>query len=249
VALGYGVDIGGTGIKAALVELDTGVLASERIRVPTPQPAKPEAVIEIVRMLAADVGWTGKIGVAVPAVVQHGIALSAANIDESWIGFDVATAVEKATGCVATVLNDADAAGLAELRHGAGRGVGGVVLTLTLGTGIGSGLFIDGALVPNTELGHLELDGVDAETRAAASAKDTENLTWEAWAPRLEHYLRHVDKLFWPDLLILGGGASKKAEKWLPHLQVRPPIAIATLRNAAGIVGAAMASVEPATGR
>jgi polyphosphate glucokinase len=181
--------------------------------------------------------------VAFPAVVQHGIALTAANVDHRWIGMDVAATVSEATGTPTAVLNDADAAGLAEVRYGAGAGVAGVVLTLTLGTGIGSGLFTEGVLVPNTEFGHLEIDGHDAETRASEMARERDGLSWAEWAARLERYLRRVDALLWPDLIVLGGGAAKKSDKWLSLLQVRPTLAVATLRNAAGIVGAAMAPV------
>jgi polyphosphate glucokinase len=184
------------------------------------------------------------VGVAFPAVVQHGVARTAANISHRWIGMDVRAVMSAATGTPTTVLNDADAAGLAEVRHGAGKGVPGVVLTLTLGTGIGSGLFTDGVLVPNTEFGHLEIGGHDAETRASEGAREREHLSWPEWAARLEHYLRRVDALLWPDLVVLGGGASKKADRWLPLLDVRPTLTPAALRNAAGIVGAAMACAE-----
>jgi polyphosphate glucokinase len=244
VRLGFGVDIGGTGIKAGPVDLDTGTLAAPRVRVPTPPGAEPESVCAVVGRLVADAGWTGPIGVAFPAVVQHGVALTAANIDRRWIGTDVAAAVSAVTGRPATVLNDADAAGLAEMRHGAGRGVPGVVVTLTLGTGIGSGLFADGRLVPNTEFGHLEIDGHDAETRASEAAREREGLTRAQWARRLEHYLRRLDALLWPDLVVLGGGGSRRGDQWLPLLDVRPAVVLATLRNAAGIVGAALACDE-----
>jgi polyphosphate glucokinase len=242
--LGFGVDIGGTGIKAAPVRLDTGEPAGERVRVLTPRGAEPEAVCAVVAELVAGAGWRGPVGVAFPAVVQHGIARTAANVSKRWIGLDVAELMSAAVGAPVTVLNDADAAGLAEVRHGAGRGVPGVVLTLTLGTGIGSGLFSDGTLVPNTELGHLEIDGHDAETRASEAAREREGLGWAEWAGRLEHYLRRLDALLWPDLVILGGGASKKADRWLPLLDVRPALTVAALRNAAGVVGAAIACAE-----
>jgi polyphosphate glucokinase len=243
-ALGFGVDIGGTGIKAAPVHLDTGELAGARARVRTPHGGEPEAVCAVVADLVAGAGWSGPVGVAFPAVVQHGIARTAANVSHRWIGRDVAADMAAAVGAPVTVLNDADAAGLAEMRHGAGRGVPGVVLTLTLGTGIGSGLFTDGTLVPNTEFGHLEIDGHDAETQASEAAREREHLTWADWAHRVELYLRRADALLWPDLVILGGGASKKADRWLPLLDVRPELAVAVLRNAAGVVGAAMACAE-----
>ena len=245
--LGFGVDIGGTGIKAAPVDLDTGTPAAERVRVPTPHGAEPAAVCAVVGRLVADAGWKGPVGVAFPAVVQRGVALTAANIDRRWIGTDVAAAVSAVTGTPTTVLNDADAAGLAEVRHGAGRGVPGVVVTLTLGTGIGSGLFADGRLVPNTEFGHLEIDGYDAESRVSESAREHEGLDRAEWTRRLERYVRRLDALLWPDLVIFGGGGSKKAEQWLPRLDVRPALAVATLRNAAGIVGAALACAEAAS--
>jgi polyphosphate glucokinase len=246
--LAFGVDIGGTGIKAGTVDLDGGTLVGERMRVPTPHGGAPDAVCAVVRDLVTQAGWAGPVGVAFPAVVQHGIALTAANVDHRWIGMDVAATVSEATGTPTAVLNDADAAGLAEVRYGAGAGVAGVVLTLTLGTGIGSGLFTDGVLVPNTEFGHLEIDGHDAETRASEMARDRDGLSWAEWTARLERYLRRVDALLWPDLIVLGGGAAKKSDKWLSLLQVRPTLAVATLRNAAGIVGAAMASVEAPIG-
>jgi polyphosphate glucokinase len=244
VGLCFGVDIGGTGIKAGLVDTDTGTLTGERVRVPTPRGGEPEAVCALVRDLVTEAGWTGPVGVAFPAVVQHGVALTAANIDRRWIGTDVAAAITAVTGTPTTVLNDADAAGVAEIRHGAGAGVPGVVLLLTLGTGIGSALFTDGTLVPNTEFGHLEIDGHDAETRASEGARERHGLDWRTWAARLEHYLRRVDALVWPDLIVLGGGATKKSDKWLSHLEVRPRLAVAALRNDAGIVGAAMAAAE-----
>jgi len=244
VAQGFGIDIGGSGIKAAPVDLETGQLTAERVRVPTPAGGEPGPVLAVVGGLVADAGWDGPLGLTFPAVIQRGVALTAANVSREWIGTDVVSSVRETTGLVATVLNDADAAGLAEVRHGAARGVDGVVLVLTLGTGIGSALFVDGRLVPNTELGHLELDGHDAETRAAESAREREGLSWEEFAPRLQRYLRHVDALLWPDLIVLGGGASKKADKWLPLLDVRPPLRPAELRNTAGIVGAAMAAAE-----
>lgn len=247
VVTGFGVDIGGSGIKGAEVDLTTGTLRTERIRVPTPRPATPAAVAEVVRTLLDEAGWGGAFGVTVPAVVDRGVARSAANIDPGWIGTDVPALLAAATGRTATALNDADAAGLAEVAFGAARGVSGTVLMLTFGTGIGSALFLDGRLVPNTELGHLELDGHEAEHRAAESARERENLSWPEWAERVERYLRHVDDLLRPDLLVVGGGASRKADRWLPSVDVRPRLVPAALRNEAGIVGAAMAAAT-ATG-
>jgi polyphosphate glucokinase len=239
-----GIDIGGTGVKGAAVDLATGSLTTERRRTDTPRPATPDAVTRVVVELVRDFGGHGPVGVAFPAVVQSGVARSAANVDPSWIGVDVAATLSAAAGTPIVVLNDADAAGLAEMRVGAGRGVPGVVVMVTFGTGIGTGLFIDGTLVPNTELGHLELEGVEAEQRAAYVVRQREGLSWPAWARRVERYLRHLETLFTPDLLIVGGGASKKAEKWLPFVNVTTAICVADLRNNAGIVGAAFSAAE-----
>lgn len=249
-ATGFGIDIGGTGMKAAIVDLATGELTTDRYRIDTPQPATPDAMIEVVRELVTHHDWHGPVGCAFPAVVQHGVVHSAANIDESWLEIDADRLFTDALGRAAeeavVMINDADAAGLAEMRFGAGRGRDGVVMMLTFGTGIGSGLFVDGVLVPNTELGHLELDGHDAETRAAASAKKRDDLSWSDWGQRVERYLRHVERLFSPDLFIVGGGASKRAEKWLPEIDIETEIVPAELLNNAGIVGAAIHAAEPA---
>lgn len=243
-----GVDIGGSGIKGALVDLVAGDFAADRVRIPTPQPSTPDAVTEVVAAVVRAVGGDDDhglpVGVTFPAVVQHGVARTAANVDHAWIGTDVAAAVRDATGHPAHVVNDADAAGVAEARFGAARDVAGVVLVTTLGTGIGSALFVDGVLVPNTELGHLEIDGHDAETRAADAAREREGLSWEHWARRLERYYRVVEDLFWPDLIVVGGGVSKHHEKFLPLLGLRTPIVPARLRNRAGIVGAAALASE-----
>jgi polyphosphate glucokinase len=241
MALGFGVDVGGSGIKGAPVDLERGVLATERVRIATPQPSTPEAVCDVVAQVLSEAGAPdGPFGLTLPAVVTAGTARTAANIDPAWVGTDVAALVRDRTGREAVVLNDADAAGLAEARWGAARGVGGTVLVLTLGTGIGSALLRDGVLVPNTELGHLELDGVVAETRASDAARKREDLSYEQWAERLSAYLVHVDRLLWPDLVVLGGGVSKRADSWLPLLDVRPEVRPALLRNDAGIVGAAL---------
>ncbi|WP_156758233.1 polyphosphate--glucose phosphotransferase [Actinokineospora pegani] len=244
-ARGFGVDIGGSGIKGCPVDLDAGKLVGERIRVPTPQPSTPEAVADVVAEIVRGFDWTGPVGVTLPAVIKRGVAHSAANIDKSWIGTDAAALFATRLGLPldqVTVLNDADAAGVAEIRYGRPDDQTGVVVLLTFGTGIGSALFLDGRLVPNTEFGHLEIDGHDAETRAAASAKEDEDLSWDQWAKRVTRYISGLEDLIWPDLVIAGGGVSKKADKWLPLLEVRTKVVAAELRNDAGIVGAALAA-------
>ncbi len=243
----FGVDIGGTGIKGALVDTATGKLVTERKRILTPHPATPEAVAEVVAQLVHDAGWTGDVGATFPAVIKNGVARSAANVDPSWIGTDadkVFTEAVKGAGEV-TVLNDADAAGLAEDRFGAAKDVDGVVIMLTFGTGIGSALIMNGVLVPNTELGHLELDGYDAETRAAASVRDEHGMSYKKWAQRVNHYMQHVERLFTPDLFVVGGGVSKNSDKWVPLLELNTKVVPAQLLNEAGIVGAAVAAVKP----
>lgn len=240
----FGVDIGGSGIKAAVVDVRSGALVTERQRLETPAQSTPEVVGKLVATLVRGAGWQGLVGVTFPAVIKNGVAVTAANVHKSWINTNADEVFTAATGMDVTVLNDADAAGLAEVRFGAARAVPGVVIMLTFGTGIGSGLFIDGTLVPNTELGHLELDGHDAETRAAASVRERENLTWAAWAKRVQRYLSHLEALFTPDLFVIGGGVSKKADKWMPLLELRAPVKPAELLNEAGIVGAALAAVE-----
>jgi polyphosphate glucokinase len=240
----FGIDIGGSGIKCAVVDTSAGRLLTERRKVETPAESTPEAVSALVATLVRDAGWEGPVGVAFPAVIKHGVAVTAANVDQSWIGTNADDVFTMATGQDVTVLNDADAAGLAEVRFGAARGVPGVVILLTFGTGIGSGLFLDGKLVPNTELGHLEVDGHDAEIRAAASARKREGLSYPVWAKRVQRYLSHVEALFSPDLFVVGGGVSRKADRWVPLLDLRTPVKPAELLNAAGIVGAALAAVE-----
>jgi polyphosphate glucokinase len=242
----FGIDIGGSGIKGALVDTSDGTLVTKRVRIPTPHPSTPKAVAEVVATLLRDADWRGPVGATFPAVIQHGVARSAANVDKSWINTDVdAVFTEAAPGTADVyVLNDADAAGLAEARFGAAKGVRGVVIMLTFGTGIGSALLMDGVLVPNTELGHLELDGRDAEKRAAASARDEEKLSYKEWAKRVDRYMNHVQRLFTPDLFVVGGGVSKAAEKWVPLLHLETPVKPAQLLNEAGIVGAAMAATE-----
>jgi polyphosphate glucokinase len=242
----FGIDIGGTGIKGALVDLTTGELATERRRYATPQPATPTAVATLVSRLVAEAGWNGVVGATFPAVIKHGVARSAANVDPSWIGTDADKVFTDAMGgnSEVIVLNDADAAGIAEARFGAAKGVTGVVILLTFGTGIGSAVLVDGTLVPNTELGHLELDGHDAESRAAASVRDEHGMSYKDWAHRVNHYMQHVERLFSPDLFVVGGGVSKNADKWVPRLELNTPVKPAQLLNNAGIVGAAIAAVE-----
>ncbi len=241
---GFGIDIGGTGIKGALVDLEAGTLAGERVRIPTPQPATVPAVLDTVAAVVEQAGWSGPVGCTFPGVVRRGVVGSAANVDDGWIGTDLATLLSGRLGHAATVLNDADAAGIAEMRFGAGRGVPGVVLIATLGTGIGSALFVDGHLVPNTELGHLEIDGYDAEKRAASSVKEKEQLSYKKWSKRLQRYFSQVERLLSPDLIIVGGGISKKSAKFLPLLELRADIVPAQLLNQSGIVGAAVVSAE-----
>ena len=242
---GFGIDIGGSGVKGAPVDLDVGELETERHRIPTPQPATPDAVAEVVAEVVNHFGWDGPVGVTFPAVVSHGVARTAANVDPAWIGTDVQAIFGAATGLPVTALNDADAAGVAEVAFGAAKGRDGVVIVTTLGTGIGSAVFVDGVLVPNTELGHLEVDGHDAETRASDAARDRDDLSWPKWAERLQRYYRRLEDLFWPDLIVVGGGVSKKSQKFLPLLDLRTEIVPAELRNGAGIVGAAMLATRP----
>ena len=236
----FGIDIGGSGMKAAPVDLATGTLTAERHKILTPRPATPEAMAPVVAELVRHFDWSGPIGVTFPGVVRHGVVHSAANVDKAWLDTDADELFTKEVGTDVHVVNDADAAGLAEVRYGAGRDRRGVVLVLTFGTGIGSGLFVDGVLVPNTELGHIEVDGHDAESRAAASVREREDLSWRDWAKRVQRYLEAVVKLLSPELIIVGGGASRKADKWVPHLDVGTEIVPAALENEAGIVGAAL---------
>ena len=240
----FGIDIGGSGIKGAVVDTRTGELRTQRVRIPTPTPSTPDNVAQVVLELVSRANWNGPVGATFPAVIKSGVARSAANVDPSWIGTDVDAVFTKATGRDVTVLNDADAAGLAEVRFGAAKDVSGLVILLTFGTGIGSGTFVDGKLVPNTELGHLELDGHDAEQRAAASVKDKQKLSYKHWAKRVQRYMSHVEALFSPDLFIVGGGVSKDADRWVPLLDLQTPVRPAQLLNNAGIVGAAMAAAE-----
>ena len=245
--IGLGVDVGGSGIKGATVDLETGELTRDRLRIETPQPATPEAVAEVILQVASsfvDELGDGPVGVTIPGVVTGGVVRTAANIDPSWIGTDIDAVLTQRLSRPVRVVNDADAAGVAEARFGAARDTAGLVLVTTLGTGIGSALLFNGQLVPNSELGHLEIDGHDAESRAASSAREAEGLTWEEWAVRLQRYYGVIEDLLWPSLIVVGGGVSKKADKFLPLLHLRAPIVAATLRNQAGIVGAAVLAAE-----
>jgi polyphosphate glucokinase len=236
-----GIDIGGTGIKGAPVDTARGVLLADRYRIETPEPATPKAVAGTVAEIAKHFAWKGPIGCTLPSVIQGGKVRTAANIDKSWLGEDAARRLARATGCRVSVINDADAAGYAELHFGAGRGKTGLVILVTLGTGIGSALFINGHLVPNTELGHLRLHGRDAEKWAAESVRESKDLSWKKWSRRVDQYLHLLQRYFWPDLIIVGGGVSKKAAKFLPRLTLPVRVVPAKLLNEAGIIGAALA--------
>jgi len=237
-----GIDVGGSGIKGAPVELTTGNLTAERLRIKTPKGAEPGPVAEVVAEIAKSFGWDGPIGIGFPAPIKTGIAMMAANISQKWVGTNADELFTKATGCPSTTVNDADAAGFAEMEFGAGRGQPGTVILLTLGTGIGTAIFHRGKLLPNTEFGHLDMDGRDAEHRASDAARKREDLSWKKYAKRLNEYLTAMEKLFWPDLFIIGGGISKKSEKYVPLLTVETPIVPAQFLNEAGIVGAALAA-------
>jgi polyphosphate glucokinase len=242
-----GIDIGGTGIKAAPVDVATGQLLAERQKIATPRPALPDAVADVVSKLSTAFSWSGPVGITFPGVVTDGVIRTAANLDPAWIDLDAGSLFAQAVGNPVRVLNDADAAGVAEMTFGAGTGEKGTVLMLTFGTGIGSALFTQGVLVPNTEFGHIEIKGHDAETRASEHAKVLGDLSWGKWAGRVEEYLKHIEALLSPHLIIVGGGISKEAEKWVPRLTgIRARIVPAVLRNNAGIVGAAMATVSQA---
>jgi polyphosphate glucokinase len=247
--IAIGVDVGGSGIKAAAVDVSAGRLVTDRLRVATPVPATPDAVIRamarlVTRTATAAQGEIAAIGIGVPSVVIDGVTTSAANIDPGWVDYPAQEALSKHLKRPVVVLNDADAAGIAEMRFGAGVGKQGTVIVLTLGTGVGSALFYDGVLVPNLELGHMEIRGRDAERRSAAAARVRRGLSWKAWANDLDEHLDSIEKLFSPRLFILGGGVSKRADKFVDRLTVKAPIVAATLLNDAGIVGAAMAAAE-----
>ncbi len=241
-----GIDIGGTGIKGAPVDVAAGGLTTERRKLDTPHPAKPDAVAKVVQELVTGFGWSGPIGCTFPGVIASGVVRTAANVDPDWIGVNAADLFGQATGQPVAVVNDADAAGLAEMKFGAGVGQRGTVLMLTFGTGIGSALFIDGILVPNTEFGHIEVRGKDAEKRASELVRETRDLSWGKWAGRVDEYLEHMERLLSPTLIIIGGGISKRSEKFLPLLTgLQAPVVPAKMLNDAGIVGAAM-TIAPA---
>ena len=237
-----GIDIGGSGVKGAIVNTKKGVLISDRYRIPTPQPATPEAVAEVIGKITSHFKWTGPVGVGFPGVIQQRIARTAANVDNSWIDKNLNELFSTVTGCKVHVVNDADAAGMAEVKFGAGKGQKGTLILITVGTGLGTVVFTNGKLVPNLELGHLMLHGSDAELYASDAARADHNLDWETWARRFNEYLLRIEELIWPDRIIIGGGASKKGEKFFPYLTTKAPVVPAKLMNQAGIVGAALTS-------
>jgi polyphosphate glucokinase len=245
---GFGIDVGGSGIKGGIVDLDTGELIGDRIKILTPQPATPPAVAKTIAEVVNGFGWTGPLGVTYPGVVTHGVVKTAANVDKSWIGTNARDIISaELDGQDVTILNDADAAGLAEERYGAGKGNSGLVVLLTFGTGIGSAVIHNGVLIPNTEFGHLEVGGKEAEHRAASSVKEKKDWSFDKWATQVTKVLVAIETVMWPDLFIAGGGISRKADKWLPLLENRTPVVAAALQNTAGIVGAAMASTADVT--
>ena len=237
-----GIDVGGSGIKGAPVDTMTGELIAERIRIKTPDKAEPQPVAEVVAQIARSFEWKGQIGIGFPAPIKGGVAMMAANISEKWVGTNADELFSKITGCDCTMINDADAAGLAEMSFGAGRGQVGTVILITLGTGIGSAIFYRGRLLPNTEFGHIEMEGYEAESRASDAARQRDDLSWKKYAKQLNRYLKMMEKLFWPDLFIVGGGISKEHEKFLPLLTIDIPVVPAHLLNEAGIIGAALAA-------
>ncbi|BBZ38666.1 polyphosphate--glucose phosphotransferase [Mycobacterium conspicuum] len=245
---GFGIDVGGSGIKGGIVDLDTGALIGDRIKLLTPQPATPKAVAKTIAEVVNGFGWTGPLGVTYPGVVTHGVVQTAANVDKAWIGTNARDVISsELNGQDVTVLNDADAAGLAEERYGAGKDNSGLVILLTFGTGIGSAVIHNGTLIPNTELGHVEVGGKEAEHRAASSVKERRGWSYEKWTKQVTKVLIAIENVMWPDLFIAGGGISRKADKWVPLLENRIPVVPAALLNTAGIVGAAMASATDVT--
>lgn len=239
-----GIDIGGTGIKAAPVDTDTGELLGKRKRIKTPHPATPEGVVDVVKQLVDHFEWEGPIGIGIPAVVRKGVTMTASNLDKEWIGFDAAGAFAEAIGRPVALLNDADAAGLAEVAFGAGKGIQGTVCVVTLGTGIGTAVFTGGKLLANTELGHLDMGGVAAEDLASARVKENDDLSWKKWSKRLDKFLDELDRLLWPELFIIGGGISDDFDRYCKRLSLEAPATPAEMRNEAGIVGAALATLD-----
>ena len=239
-----GIDVGGSGIKGAPVDTETGQLLADRLRIKTPKNGEPEPIAEIVNQIAQSFNWNGLIGIGFPAPIKGGVAMMAANVSEKWVGTNADALFTKVTGCDCTMINDADAAGLAEMTFGAGRGQPGTVIMITLGTGIGTAIFHRGQLLPNTEFGHLEIEGVDAEFRASDAARQRDILSWKKYAKRLNQYLSTMERLFWPNLFIIGGGISKESEKYLPLLTIDTPVVTAELLNEAGIVGAALGALR-----
>lgn len=237
-----GIDVGGSGIKGAPVDTKTGKLLAERIRIKTPKKAEPQPVADVVAEIAKSFEWKGSIGIGFPAPIKGGVALMAANVSEKWVGTNADDLFTKTTGCDCTMINDADAAGLAEMKFGAGKGQPGTVIMITLGTGIGTAIFYRGNLLPNTEFGHLDMNGKDAEHRASDAIRQRDELSWKKYAKRLNKYLAQMEKLFWPDLFIVGGGLSKESEKYIPLLRLEAPVVPAQFLNEAGIVGAALAA-------
>jgi len=236
-----GIDVGGSGIKGAPVDINTGRLTMDRHRIPTPLPAKPNSVSKVVSEISQHFDWTGPIGVGFPAALRNGLVLTAANIHKKWIGVNAAELFSENTGCPVCVVNDADAAGLAEVTFGRGKGKRGVIVVVTIGTGLGTSVFVNGNLLPNTELGHIELNGIDAEWQASAAARKREKLSWKKWAKHFNEYLCTLENLLYPDLIILGGGTSKKFDKFKDYLTITAEVIPAELLNEAGIIGAAIA--------
>jgi len=239
-----GIDIGGSGIKGALVDMDTGNLLAARYRLKTPSPAEPQPVAETVAKIADHFSWKGRLGIGFPGVIRKGVTLTAANIHNDWVGLNAAKFIKKVTGRKTCIINDADAAGLAEMAFGAGKDRQGVVILVTIGTGLGTAIFTDGHLVPNSEFGHLDLNGVEAEWFASDAARKRDKLSWKKWGHRFDQYLHAMEKLFWPDLIILGGGISKKHEEFFPYLTVQAEVVPAKMLNEAGIVGAAIGACK-----
>lgn len=239
-----GIDIGGSGIKGAPVDTESGTLLASRYRLPTPSPAKPRPVAETVAQVAKHFNWKGELGIGFPGVVRKGVTLTAANIHEDWEGLNAAKFIKKVTGRKTCIINDADAAGLAEMSFGAGKDRQGVVMLVTIGTGLGTALFTDGHLLPNCEFGHLEIDGVQAEWMASDAARKREKLSWKKWGHRFDKFLHTMERLIWPDLIILGGGISKKHENFMPYITVQAEVLPAQMLNEAGIVGAAVGACK-----